>query len=477
MTGGIRRRSKGRATSGGSKPITPSEPLQSANRIQGGVKPIARVDDAPRTDATPTLKAPDAPSPKKAPKRSRFFFRADGASRFGRAVRLGVTAAMMGALIGVPGSSPTNNPGPRIEQVAEAPPQGNEVETFSAALAEIGETFAPGLTREQVLSRLRYASFSITLDDGLVPGPDGTGLEAPPGTRLQVRIDRGGFSIVATPSVQWRADWAPDPTVRSIRFDFHTGTFSADAEGLGLDSWYENSISSLADEHMRPRMPAAMQEPGYDPFSDPELETRLQQVVDLFSGTASEASRSGSASSPRFGFGFTVPDDVTLPLAETGSEANIAAGTRVDFDARLAGGFSELRLDRINVDFSEPVGITKAGESDAVLARMDLSQFSLQPGGQVSLQYRLGPEDAVDGVRALGLLIAVLAEPQVAMRSDIHFSPSQMEGLREDVQERIDGELEPRLIEMIRDNDEAIPGMSLMRFFGLEPTPDLGDRG
>ncbi len=452
--------------------------MQGANRIHGTPKvaPATAVDDAsPTTSASEALNLPEAPSPS-TPRRSRFALGAGGAGLVGRIARKSVMAVMVGSLLTMPGSAPP--PGPPVEQVVVAQaPEGDEVAKFSEALGEIAQAFAPGLTREQALNQLRYATVSIALDQGLTPGPDGTGLDAPPGTRLEVTLTRGGFTIRATPGVQWRADWAPDPSVSSIRYDFRSGSFSSDAEGIGPDSWYEGSINRLVDQHLRPRMPAAMQEPGYDPFSDPNLEDRLQQVVDLFTNTASEASRSGSASAPRFSFGFTIPDDVTIPFAEGASEANIQAGTRVDVGARLEGSFSELRLGNLTVDFSEPVGITGAGEADAILARMDLSRFRLEPGGQVSLEYRLGPEDAVDGVRAIGLLFAVLAEPRVAMRSDITFSSTQMEGLREDVQQRIDGELEPRLIQVIRDQDEAIPGLSLMRLFGTDPAPDIADRG
>lgn len=429
--------------------------------------PLVPPDSGTSPDSGAKLTTPDAPVEHAVPKRSRFTLRSAGASWLGRVgVGVGVAAVVLGGLVGQPGAM-TERPGPTVEQVATQAPRGDQIHKMSDALRSVGALVAPNLTREMVAENLRNVTVSVQLDEGLVPGPDGTGLEAPPGTRLEITLGNHGFTIRAQPAVVWHADWLPDPTVRSVSYSFRTASFTADAEGPGPDSWYESSVASAVDERLRPQLPSVMQAPGYAPFADTQLEDRLQAVVDLFVGSASETSRSAPSSAPGVAFSFRVPEDARVPLGDGESYAWIDEGTIVDFSTRLDGSFSDLSLRSMQVRFSQPVEIMKGEERDAILSRMELSGLTLRPNAEVSLDYRLGPEEAVDGVRALALLIAVAVEPR-ARYSNVELRRTEMEGLRSQVQERVDGQLEPRLVDLIRDNDAAIPGISLIELFGVE---------
>lgn len=407
------------------------------------------------------------PPPTRPVKKPRFTLRALGASKFGRrATSLAVVAAVFGAMLGDP-TATTNNPGPTIEAVAREP-QGSEIRTITETFVGIGELIAPGgIPREEVFSRLGHLSFSVQLDDGIAPGEDGTGLAAAPGTRLQVNINRGGFSISGSPAAEWRVDWRPDPEVRSIRYDFDDAGFTADASGFGYDSWYEESVADATNQRLRPRLPPAMREAGYDPWTDPDLEANLQRIVDLFRG--GDATSGAKLSAPHFGLSFRVNEDqrIRIPTPDGHAYAYVDAGTTVRFHARTTGPLEDVQLDSIHLSFSQPIEIMEGEERDAVMARMDLNGVTIRPGADVTLHYDLGAEETLDGIKGLGLLFLVAAEPRL-IYSDVSISPTRLHGARADIQARVDGRLEPRLIELIRENDDLVPGFSLTRVFGID---------
>lgn len=81
------------------------------------------------------------------------------------------------------------------------------------------------------------------------------------------------------------------------------------------------------------------------------------------------------------------------------------------------------------------------------------------------MDYQLGPEQMVDGVKALFTIFALMAEP----RAQVDLRSTRMEGARAKVEARIDADVEPQLFQLIRANDGAIPGLSLIDVFGTPP--------
>ncbi|MCS6760415.1 MAG: hypothetical protein MO852_16925, partial [Candidatus Devosia euplotis] len=370
---------------------------------------------------------------------------------------------------GTPGAA-NRNEGAPVEVVAAAQtPGGSQVENITGALRDLSRAIRPeGLDTAEVMRALSSVSFETTLVDGL--SPSGEGLQADPGTRLFVTMNGGGFSIRAHPAMRYNVDWRPDPTINSVRFSFHTGQFTANAEGTGPDGYYVDGVTNNLNSRLAQRLPAEMRSGDYNPWADPGLGDKIQSVIDLIVGHAgaTKPSTTEGDSNPAFGVSFSVHDAQQIPLGDGDATAFIEPGTRVDVRTRLNGNFSDPQLGSLNVRFSEPVGIVKGDDNDALFERMDLDAITLRPNGQVTMNYQLGPENAANGLQALVAILAVAAEPRLAYSNDIQLRPARMERLRERVQERIDGQLEPRLVDMIRQYDDAVEGVSLSRFFGLD---------
>jgi hypothetical protein len=47
--------------------------------------------------------------------------------------------------------------------------------------------------------------------------------------------------------------------------------------------------------------------------------------------------------------------------------------------------------------------------------------------------------------------------------------PTRLEGARADIAKKVDGTIEPGLAKLIREHDGAVPGVSLMKVFGVPP--------
>lgn len=389
-----------------------------------------------------------------------------GARMLAKGTGIAVAAAMLGTMLGAPEASNRQADGAPMTEVVYQQPTGTEVSSLANAVTKVTEMLAPlGVSEREAVDALEYATFSVELEGGtLLEG----NLQIEPGTRLAINIHRNGVSIDATPAMTWNADWVPDPEVRRLSYSFDSGTFTADAEGFGPDGWYESAVESAASGHLKRFMPPAMQEPGYDPWTDPDLERHVQGIVDLLkSSGVSNAAGDSAVSAPRLSLSFTVPRTLRVDLPNCDYSAWLDAGTRLYVSLSLEGSVSDPRLESLDVRFSgHPMEVSEGTERDAVLHRMDVDAARLLPGGEVELDYELGSEQAVDGVRALFTLIAIAAEPRLAHGAQ-NMERSRHDGLRDGVQARIDDDVEPAIVELVRANDGAIPGVSLVDVLGI----------
>jgi hypothetical protein len=400
----------------------------------------------------PPLSSPPRP-------KQRFRMQAGGASMFGR-VGAGIAAlgVVLGTMLGDPGATSNRAVSePTPIEVTETRTQSQAEATFvSDVVRRASQVFAPfGLDRDEVLRAMTNASISIDLE----------------GTRFGASIHRGGVVLSAQPSLEWTVDWAPDAHIARLWYDFGAATFRAEASGLGPDAIYERIITNKANEHLRSRLPPAMQQPGYSLWSDPDLPQHLEALFELVrasrSGTAQGAPLADGMSNPSVHLSFTVPETRIIPLADSGYSAELKRGTRIDVTAYFEGAVADPRLDDVRISFSDALEIARDdGRHRSGLRKIDIHSATLRPGGQVELDYELGPEQAIDGVRAAITLFVLMAEPRAHIPS---FERTRLQSLRGDVQQRIDRELEPRLIDLIQRHDRAVPGLSLVEIFGVPP--------
>lgn len=393
--------------------------------------------------------------------------------------RVGVGVAVAGVILGTWLGTPDarierGSPEVNVTMTAPAPTQvGTRVRAVTDSL---GAVLPAGVTRADVLRQLGWVSFSVRAENGAVGEKS---LEIAPGTEISAHLDHYGLTISATPGLTWLIDWAPDATLERIRYDFATGRFSATASGLGPDSWYSGEVEALANEHLLARLPPEMRVPGYDPFTDPKLEQTIQSLVDRVATSMSPSARAGgdvnlsAITQPEVAFGVTLDSARTIELPGTTQRAWLEAGTRVTVSLATNGPIDDATLRRLHISFDKPVVI---GEPDRdggprPFARMELSGIDVAKNGQIALDYELGPEQAVDGLRALVTILAVAAEPRLAYSNELgSVERTRFEAFRREIQDKIDHQLEPELARFVRDHDGALSGVSLLHFFGIDTT-------
>lgn len=417
--------------------------------------------------APPTVRSGEAKQGKK-----RFSLGAQGPWMFGLKVgaSLAATAVVLGTMLGTPEGRTPVLPRTAVEAPVEPSP---ELRQGVKIVRDAMRLIAPDtLTRDSAMNNLGHISLSVrTGREAILAHEDGTGLNIPGGTRISVGLSRHALSISTDPGVTWGVDWRPDPTIENLTFNFNNGSFTAHASGLGPDEWYRDAVVELANRDLRPLLPAAMRTPGYNPYADPQLEQNLEQLIANFTRTTDPVTKAprppdySRLTAPEVNFSFRIPTERQVDLGD-GTNAWIAAGTRVDVRLATEGSLTEAQLGHLQIHFDKPVEIGRGDDRPGLLSRMELNTIHLMPNGQLRLDYDLGAEDAVDGFRALLLLTLVAAEPRAGLR-DVNLERTRMESIRAEVERVVDQNLEPRLLEQLRIHDQAIGGLSLLRFFGV----------
>lgn len=384
-----------------------------------------------------------------------------------------VAAVMLGASLGHL-SSPESSPrvgAPVVAAHTQVARQGDELIRFQDALQGLSELLAPlGISRDELRASLVSVSASVELTDGHLRqlGPE-VRIEASPGARLHATVSEHGISLSMNPGLRRVVDWGIDSEIDRVSYRFADGSFQAAASGLGPDDMHSSGVAEAVAARFGPMLPSAMRAPGYSPREDPELAANFQQIFDLLRPSGAKTSTPTAFSAPRLSMVLRVPSDLELPLADGRYLAQVAKGTRIDVSFSFTGSVRDPRLEVMNLRFSEPIEIS-AGTERALMKRIDLRGVSLQPGVQLTADYALGAEGVVDGLRALVVLTATLAEPRLAGGAT-HLSPTRLEGARKQISELIDRELEPALTSVIQTLAPEVSGLSLERVFGIEPRP------
>lgn len=297
-------------------------------------------------------------------------------------------------------------------------------------------------------------------------------LTAGANTRLSASVSDYGLTLRANPPLTFDPKPGPSFTISSIHYDFASARFSVDAQGVGPDSAYSALASWAANRYLTPLMPAAMQRPGYCPRNDPNLVQTLQGIA-TGRGSVGGAGPSGSIGlddfeRPTLHASIRTGAELRVPVADGKAEVTVPAGSGFDLTCDMTGPADRPEISQVRLNSWGQHGITVAQTQGlgAGIAGLEIRGATLSRGGAVSLDYELIPEQLLQGGYALlALFGAAAGDPSLLNRP---MPDVRLEGVRRSVDARIATEVGPQIVELIRRNDTAIPGFSLVQALGLQ---------
>lgn len=347
-------------------------------------------------------------------------------------------------------------------------------DSFAVSRADRARAVVGDVSVEGILRQVESVSVCVTTADGVgVAAARGLTLTTRPGTRLSATLDGTRLAVSAEPPVEIAVERMPDARVRGLVYDFATGRFEVDAEGLGPDSAYRQAATYAANRYLRARLPPAMQRPGYDPRADKELVPNLRAWLASVSGadgrTGGSAEAPGAAAAGRAAVRLTDPSlfvvfrleqEFAVPLGRN-AQMRFPGDARYTLRASFGGDLRDPRVSEVVLrTVDRPIDVGKTG-SWLVGAHVD--QVTIRPGGGLALDYRLKPEEAIDGLAALATLFGIAA----GHRPRSLPGPTRLDGFRAEVDRWVADKATPKLRELLIAHDRAVPGLSLARVFDV----------
>ena len=344
------------------------------------------------------------------------------------------------------------------------------------------DTMPAGVPRtpEEIQRSIDHVGVGATMTKGKELGRYGdVSLAMRAGTRLNATASRRGVSISAEPGLDVIIPWLPDAVVRRLRYDFATGAFSASAEGLGPDGLYSKAVAWIADSYFKAKLPAKMRAAGYNPNTDPDVLGTFKSLGSVFGidpaqavpgagggGGGGEDDPASDLVDPSASLGFHLAKAITIPIAGGEAEVVIPAAARFDLAASLKGRANKPSVGSLTLrSLGKPIELRKITGFAASLQGIDINAITVLPGGRVQLDYELVLEQMANGAVALVGLFALLAgDPRLASQP---MPRTRFEELRKTVDAKIAAEVQPRLADLLREYDKALPGISLVEAFGL----------
>ena len=379
--------------------------------------------------------------------------------------------------------TPRQAPAQRPGAPAQAPAAGPQDRLGNDAL----KNALPGGPEDVQSTLLEHTnSASISLG-GRLPGnlnlgeKDGNSLATGEPTSFSLGVGRQGLFASFTPGIEVRPGsfWARAATggvtISSLHYSFQQGkadlTLDTGLPGDVLDVFFDfkQSIEDRFAAGLKGALPARLQQPGFDPYTDPELPQLLQKAVNGLgsafpSGAGPAQGLMDKVSQPTLTASVR-PKPIEMPLQD-GLKLILEGDAAIALTAHLQGdlgdALSDPRIARLDVNTS---GVTVEHETGGKLASIDVR--SLVFGGDLSLQrfdYDLALESGLSALKLLGMLVQLRTGQDLGIRDQ---NAVRLEWIRE----MIDGETRQKLPQILREqilaNDGAIPGFSLKRMFGL----------
>ncbi|MBN1944743.1 MAG: hypothetical protein JW797_03660 [Bradymonadales bacterium] len=330
-------------------------------------------------------------------------------------------------------------------------------------------------TPEEIKRSLGSASVAVTAKKGEVLATEGiVTLKMLAGTRLRAYATPSDIRIDASPGLVAELKYLPDTVINRLVYDFDTARFTVEAEGVGPDFLYSKAVSWAANKYYKPRLPAKIQAAGYNPKEDPDPEQTFKSLAGLFDidldglpgGGGPAGKEAENFTDLSVSVGFSLRRGLKIPLLGGEAEMTVKPGTYFDLSGYLTGPVTHPQVRAITLRASsDEIEVKKIKGFAASLQGLKIRSVTILPGGKLDLDYDLVVERAAEGVVALFTLFAIAAGDRSALNARV---PNvRMEKIRQELNAKISEEAGPRLIEIIRQYDKAVPGISLVKAFGL----------
>ena len=158
------------------------------------------------------------------------------------------------------------------------------------------------------------------------------------------------------------------------------------------------------------------------------------------------------------------PRDLHIPLGTEQLELYIHAGALLDISVDGSGPMARPKLKQLSLT-SPGSGIeiqsTGKGLKDAFMG-LTMKRIGVGPGGKFDFDYDLRPEEMGRGLLGLVALLGMAAGEHVGSIPDV-----KMQGVRKELDERLQREVPPRLKAFLGEFDHILPGFSLLDIFGM----------
>lgn len=260
-------------------------------------------------------------------------------------------------------------------------------------------------------------------------------------------------------------------TVSSLNYSFQTGQaqLSVDTGWTGdILDWFTDlkpGIEKNFASAIRGAMPARLQQGNYDPFTDPELGTRLQAIVNAMSGAFPTAGGDGGQkgmldeiSQPEIGVNIS-PVPAEIPL-DKGMKLVLSERSRLSITAKMKGtmaqAFKHPKLDRLEVWTD---GVTLEHKSAGILAGLEI--HSLTFGSDLSLidfHYTLGLEQGAGLLKLLGAMAQMQTGQDLGVRD---LNSPEFKAIRADVDKQAREKLPVMLRDQLKARARSLPGLPL----------------
>lgn len=297
------------------------------------------------------------------------------------------------------------------------------------------------------------------------------------GSRLTARLGYGGLSFSAQPGILVQIDNAPDVRIHSVRYDFAQGRFSADVASDGFDlfgligkvgKW---KVEQVLDAKLRPLLPAAVQRPGYSPQRDPDLTGtlgQLQRMFDFAGGAGAAAAGAGGMAgklrAPSASLDVAMPEELRVPLGDSGLVLLIEQGTAINLDARGEGPLAQPTLASLSLMADgRGIRILPSEGMFKEFKELQMRSISVRPGGQFAFDYDLSAETMISGLAGLVQLLGLAAgQPVSGNLPDV-----KLAAVRQEIDAKLQHEVPPRFAAFVKQYDGLVPGFSLSKLFAV----------
>lgn len=291
---------------------------------------------------------------------------------------------------------------------------------------------------------------------------------------LQVDPDQWGY-----PSVEIHTLWYR-PTERDLSLRKDVGRFGIREKA----PYVSDIITDEMEEFLFEIFPHAMVIEGYNPYEDPLIEYRLEELFDnmLAMGTGELPELSETSVAAHLTVDEPIerqitdldPDmlaDADVPELDDldGVHMTLPEGTSSWLTADVSGGLpgddEPIRIDEVRLDPDEDIRVRGTSGITSNVTVVRISEFTIGHGGDIDMDYQLLTEQ-IEGFR--NNIEGIQAGLEGSIPDDSVYEEPIDEELREALMDPfIEEELEPMLHQLLIENRHAVPQVDLVDALGI----------